>query len=278
MAAKILTGVNCPVIMCENDPETVAVVKAAINYDKVYFAIPDVITSSSASTENLKMDPLAIHTEDGVLFIDNRAKTFAGDINFCDESELKKQWAAKLYIHNTSHCIAAYLGALVGVRYLHEAVKIPDIYKIVHGAMNEMLTMLKLRWDIPHDFLDWYAEKELKRFSNELLFDPIKRVAREPLRKLELEGRLIGAAQICLSMGFVPQNILTGIVSALLFVSEDDTDKHLLFMRKSLPTKILLTYIVGLRKGEVLEMVMEERYPKIVAELETLIKNNRVIQ
>lgn len=276
-AASVLRGVKCPVVMCENDPETVTTVKDVLSVDCVYFAIPDVITSNSASPEHLAGDPLSIHTEDGVLFIDERAKSIEGSIRYCDEVELKKQWAAKLYLHNTPHCIAAYLGAIIGARYLHEAMQNKQVADIVNGAMNEMLTALKLRWDIPHDFLDWYAGKEIQRFSNVLLFDPISRVAREPLRKLELGGRLIGAAQMCLVLGFVPKNLLTGIVSALLFASKDDSDKHLAFVRRSLNSKMLLTYIVGLRTGEVLETVLEEWYPKISEELEALASTARKV-
>jgi len=275
-ASTVLKGTKCNIILCENDPESVTIVKNALNYNHVYFAIPDVITSNTAPEETLLNDSLAVHTEDGILFIDEDAGNFVGDINFCSKDELRKQWAAKLYLHNTPHCITAYLGALVGARYLHEAMKYPKIDEIVSGAMKEMLTALKLKWDIPHDFLDWYAEKELRRFSNELLYDPIARVAREPLRKLELDGRLIGAAQICLSMGFTPENILIGIVGALLFVNQDDPDNHLAFIRKSLSSKALLTYIVGLRQGEALEMVMEERYLKIAGTLEKLIKEDSI--
>lgn len=274
-AAECLKGVLCPVILCENDPGTVIIVKNFLKYDKVFFGIPDVITSNTASPVHLKEDPLSIHTEDGVLFVDERSRTeeFSGDIIFCNEDELKKQWSAKFYLHNTTHCIAAYLGALVGLQYLHEAMKFPEIRKIVTGAMDEMLMSLKLKWEIPHSFLDWYAEKELRRFSNELLYDPISRVAREPLRKLELKGRLIGAAQICLSLGFIPHNIIIGIVSALLFENQQDADNYISFIRKNLSSKVLMTYILGLRDGEVMEMVMEEQFPKMSLKLELLVKN-----
>lgn len=274
-AAACLNGVRCPVILSENDPQTVTLVKSALNYEKVYFAVPDVITSNTASAELLAKDPLSIITEDGVMFIDEGAKGIKGNINFCTQAELNKQWTAKLYLHNTPHCITAYLGALVGATYIHESMQYPGNRKIVSGSMNEMLTALKLKWDIPHSFLDWYAEKELQRFSNVLLHDPISRVAREPLRKLDLEGRLIGAAQICLSLGFTPRNILTGITSALLFENEADEDRHLSFLRKTLSPRSLLTYILGLRKGEALEIVMRDRLPKIVSELETLIESSK---
>jgi len=275
-AAAGLKGARCPVILCENEPQTVPAVRGAIGGDNVYFAVPDVITSNTASPQILAKDPLSIITEDGIILVDDRAKGIKGNITFCSEDELiNKHWTAKLYLHNTPHCITAYLGALVGARYIHESMSYPDINKIVAGSMNEMLSSLKLKWDIPHQFLDWYAEKELKRFSNDLLYDPISRVAREPLRKLELEGRLIGAAQICVSLGFIPHNILKGITSAILFEDENDTDHHLSFMRKVLPPQVLLTHILGLRKGEALEMIMRERLPKIISQLEELIRENK---
>jgi mannitol-1-phosphate/altronate dehydrogenase len=277
-ASTCLKGMRFPIVLCENDPQTVNIVKNGLDYDRVYFAVPDVITSNTASPELLSKDPLSIITEDGILLIDEGAKDIKGDITFCNDAELKKQWTAKLYLHNTPHCITAYLGAMVGATYIHEAMQYADIKNIVSGAMNEMLTALKLKWDIPHPFLDWYANKELQRFSNVLLYDPISRVAREPLRKLELEGRLIGAAQICLSLGFTPKNILIGITSALLFENEQDTDRHLSFLRKTLSPKLLLTYILGLRKGEALEIVMRERLSKIVAQLETLIENAKKVK
>ncbi len=271
--ASHLKGMKCPIILCENDPQTVEDVKNAQDSDSVYFAIPDVITSSTASPEILAKDPLSVITEDGILFVDKRAGDIKGNIILCDEAELNKQWIAKLYLHNTPHCIAAYLGALVGVQYVHEAMEFPEIREIVTGSMSEMLTSLKLKWDTPHPFLDWYTEKEIRRFSCELLYDPISRVAREPLRKLSLEGRLIGAAQICLSLGFIPKNILIGIVGALLFESAQDTDYHLSFMRKTLSSNLLLRYVLGLRREEALEIVMRERLTKIITQLETLIKN-----
>lgn len=274
-AAKIVESLTCPIILSENDPATVDMVKNITSLKDVYFAVPDVITSNTAPPDLLAKDPLAIVSEDGVMFIDDRVKGLKGDFNFCSAQELSKQWTAKLYLHNTPHCVAAYLGALVGVTYVHESMQVPEVSVVVKGAMTEMLNSLKLEWDIPHPFLDWYAEKELARFSCELLYDPISRVAREPLRKLELEGRLIGAAQICLSLGFIPENILIGIASALLFDNKTDSDRHLSFMRKALTPTALLTHVLSLRKGEALERVLSDRLANIIQKLEELSKKRK---
>ena len=54
-----------------------------------------------------------------------------------------------------------------------------------------------------------------------------------------------------------------------------DTDSHLSFIRKIFSTDFLLTYILGLRKGEVLERVLKDRLPKIIPQLEKLIKRTK---
>lgn len=268
-AARVLEGLPCPVVLCENDPDTVPAVRAATGLERVYFAIPDVITSSTAPSELLARDPLSVVTEAGTLFMDDRVTGLEGDVRLLPARDLlHTQWTAKLYLHNTPHALAAYLGAYAGVTYVHEAMAIPEIEEIVSGAMEEMLASLKVRWDIPHDFLDWYAGKELARFRSRLLHDPIRRVAREPLRKLEAGGRLTGAAQICLSLGFVPKNILIGIASAILFEDETDPDRHIAFMRAALPREAFIANVLGLRRGEALDLLLRERLDSFVERLQ----------
>lgn len=138
--------------------------------------------------------------------------------------------------------------------------------------MTEMLQTLKLQWDIPHDFLEWYAQKELARFRCQLLFDPVARVAREPLRKLELHGRLIGAAQMCLTLGVLPNNLIKGIVGAILFEDKQDPDHHIGLMRESMDTASFNRYVLGLRTGEPLDLMLREQMEAITTELRELGK------
>lgn len=269
--ANLVRGFHCPIILCENDPATVTAVKASSGLEKVYFAVPDVITSNTAPADLLGQDSLSVVSEDGVLFVDEAVGSLQGDFKTLSSHELlHTQWTAKLFLHNTPHCVAAYLGALAGVQYLHESMAIPEVDAIVAGVMLEMLNSLKLRWEIPHPFLEWYAAKELARFRNALLCDPISRVAREPLRKLESDGRLLGAAQICLASGFIPDNLLAGIASALLFADDADADRHLGFMRKALSPATFISHILSLRPGEALEVILREQLPLILPRLERL--------
>ena len=271
-AAELMRGSPVPLVLCENEPKTVDIVKTVVGHERVFFAVPDVIASNTAPAHLLAHDPISVVTEDGTLFVDEGlGDALGGDIKLVSIGQLlNTQWAAKLYLHNTPHCIAAYLGAYVGATYVHEAMAVPRIYAAVRGAMDEMLEAMRRRSGIPMEFLHWYAEKEMARFACTLLYDPVFRVAREPLRKLEVHGRLIGAAQICLSCGVVPTNLIIGITAALLFNNQSDPDHYLGALRRALPRELFNRYILGLRGGEPLDHILRERIDDIVADLETL--------
>jgi mannitol-1-phosphate 5-dehydrogenase len=267
-----LKKINAPIIVCENDPETVNEIKKNIKNKKVFFAVPDVITSNTSPKKLLKKDQLSIVSEDGELYVEKGPKIY-GEIKFLSKKDLLKiQWTAKLYLHNTPHCIAAYLGSVINVKYIHNAMKNQFVRKIVEGSMNEMLKTLKLNWEISHNFLEWYAQKEINRFKNTLLFDPISRVAREPLRKLEINGRLIGAAQLCLYNGVFPNNILKGIVSAFMFENQHDADNHIELLQNSMTPEHFNQYILGLRTGEPLDLLLKDKLNQIRNEIILLRK------
>ena len=267
-----LKTINTPIIVCENDPETVNEIKKNIKNKKVFFAVPDVITSNTSPKKLLKKDQLSIVSEDGELYIEKGPRIY-GELKFLSRKDLLKiQWTAKLYLHNTPHCIAAYLGSIINVKYIHNAMKNQFVRKIVEGSMNEMLKTLKLNWDISHNFLEWYAQKEINRFKNTLLFDPISRVAREPLRKLEINGRLIGAAQLCLYNGVFPNNILKGIVSAFMFENHQDADNHIELLQNSMSPEHFNQYILGLRTGEPLDLLLKDKLNQIRNEIILLRK------
>lgn len=244
--------IKVPIICCENDANLPQQMREHTGNKNIVFAIPDVITSSTASDELLKQDPLAIITEDGTFFADEHASCLKGNCSYVSSEELAIQWAAKLYIHNTPHCVAAYLGNILGVRYLHEAMQCPAADAIVEGAMLEMEHMLQLSQNISHEFLRFYSNKELSRFRNPLLCDPIARVAREPFRKLAHNDRLIGAAQHCLSNGIVPKFLMLGIMAAFCFDSCDDPDSHIKYLLHSLLPDEFLRTIIRLRESEAL--------------------------
>ncbi len=272
-AALIVEDFSCPIILCENDPEKVDAIKNTTKLKNVYFAVPDVITSNTTVSEVLRRDHLAVSSEDGILFIDEKVKPhLQGDYVSCSKEEMFQQWTCKLFLHNTPHCIAAYLGAMAKYTYVYQAMEDREICKIIEGIMDEMIQTLKLEWNFPAGFIDWYAQKELKRFKDPLLSDPISRVAREPLRKLERDGRLLGVAQLALSRGIVPTNTLVGIAAAIFFDNREDPDRHMSFMRSSMSVPDFLKYVLKLRSGEVLDLVSNREFVRITEVIQKIQK------
>ena len=268
--AEPLRGTTIPIICCENDPASAEILRLETRNPLAVFAVPDVITSNTAPADILQKDPLGIITEDGACIIDSRARSAGGNATYVKESELKKQWTAKLYLHNTPHCIAAYLGSFLDVKYVHETMVVKEARAIVAGAMREMqATLLKIT-DLDKKFVDWYADKELRRFSNKLLFDPVSRVAREPFRKLAPNERLLGAAQMCLSAGVYPQNMLTGIVAAFLYDNPRDPDANIRYLVRALQLPDFLRIVMGLDSDEALQQLLARNWKNNVVLLREL--------
>jgi len=255
-----LSNVDCPIVLFENDSKLPLELRELTGKPNIYFGVPDVITSNTAPAKILEQDPLSIVTEDGICFVEDGAIDLGGDISYVSQEELSKQWAAKLYIHNTPHCIAAYLGAMYGNTYLHEGMGNDVIYSIVEGAMTEMNRAIIQLFNLDEEFVEWYSKKELARFSNVLLCDPIKRVAREPFRKLGLHDRLIGAAQLALSAGVMPNNLVLGIMAAFLYDEENDEDFHIKILINSLEKEKFLKLIINVNPHEALYKLIIKKW------------------
>ena len=266
----MLRDVNCPIICFENDDSVPDFINSITKNENAVFGIPDVITSNTASMDMKKKDLLSIITEDGTCFVDSAAKKIDGECNYVSKKKLRKQWLAKLYLHNTTHCITAYLGSFIGAKYIHEAMENRTIKRIVTGAMGEMQQVLKKKFNLNAEFVDWYADKEIQRFCNKLLFDPVSRVAREPFRKLAHGERLIGAAELCLSSNINPNNIIIGIMAAFCYDNPKDPDVHIKYLMSAIKPKDFLCIIMGFRDNEALFNILLNRWEKVLEKLRRL--------
>lgn len=270
--SEIFKQSSTPVICFENDRNLVGFMKTATGRSNIFFGIPDVITSSSSSKELEKDHKNCLITEEGVTFIEEGAQELGGEAEYIAEEEIRKQWAAKLYIHNTPHCIAAYLGSLLGKEFLHEAMLNSKVYNCVKQVAEEMSQMTQKEFHLDKKFASFYLDKEIARFSNPLLFDPISRIAREPFRKLALNDRLIGAATKAIANNISITATLTGIISAFSYDDPNDDDRNIRLLFDSLDPADFLSIAVGLSSHEVLFELLQKHWDQSLAFLEE-IKN-----
>ena len=109
-----------------------------------------------------------------------------------------------------------------GKEFLHEALTVPHIRETVSGAIDDLIESGVKLGQFDRKTAEWYGRREIERFSNEGLYDPISRVAREPLRKLRSFDRLIAPAIGLIEVGIDPKNIIAGITATFHYDSLGD--------------------------------------------------------
>lgn len=128
----------------------------------------------------------------------------------------------KLYMHNMGHATAAYLGFLKDYTYIWETTKNTTIKLITLRALFESATALSIEHSYPLQKLIEHSDDLLYRFGNKLLGDTVFRVGRDPVRKLAVNDRLIGASKLCIKHGITPAYICIGIAAGYAFSPDED--------------------------------------------------------
>jgi len=129
----------------------------------------------------------------------------------------------KLFLHNMGHAICAYLGWQKRYEYISDAIRDQSIYKATKSAMELIVTALSREYpQIPASEIEANKDDLLYRFHNRALKDTIERVAKDPIRKLQPNDRLVGAAKYCLESGICPDEIVEGIIAALKYDNPND--------------------------------------------------------
>ena len=130
----------------------------------------------------------------------------------------------KLFAHNLTHACTAYLGYLKGYTYIYEAIRDSAILEVVQGAGRESCMALAKKHDIAYTELQYHVNDLIQRYHNRALADQIRRVARDPKRKLAPGDRLTGPATMCVQYQIEPKNIALAIAAALYYDPKDTDD------------------------------------------------------
>ncbi len=130
----------------------------------------------------------------------------------------------KIFTHNLAHAALAYLGYLRGHTHIHETFADEFVKSVFDGALDETTEALLRRYPVGLDRREHLEiRKDVRvRFGNPLLRDPITRVAKDPIRKLGHDDRIIGAAALCLSQGITPDYIAIACAAALCYDYPED--------------------------------------------------------
>ena len=184
-------------------------------------------------------EPIVIEKEVAPLFIDRRGWALRHDAKVPDlgphvmfTNAFLPLHMRKLWVHNMAHSIIGYLGYFAGYERVYDAVTDDDIQTIAKRAMRAIGGELYRRWsyhETRQPTLDSYIEWRWERYLNIALNDTVKRVCREPKRKLRRDDRLIGPANYVRK--YAPPGrtaddslvaILVGAVAAMHYATEQE--------------------------------------------------------
>lgn len=129
----------------------------------------------------------------------------------------------KLFTINCTQAMAAYIGYRKGCRFIHEAAMHPEVAPLIRKALTEAQTALKAEFPHHSEAIEKDAAEALSRIANVKLADTIRRVARNPRRKLSSRERLVGAALLAERHKLPNDNLCIGIAAAIAYDDIEDT-------------------------------------------------------
>jgi mannitol-1-phosphate 5-dehydrogenase len=225
------------IITCENWIEPAGKLKKAVianlpqeahKFVEEYIGFSESVVLRSATDsepERLAEDPLVVNVQDyWILHING--KTVKGTLPKIAGFENKMNFAGmltrKLYTYNAANGSASYLGFLKGYERIDQAVADPEILEILMKVYDETSKALSKEFGISYEDEYAFSMTSLAKLRNKDIVDFIVRNARDPIRKLGVEDRLVGPSLIALKYGIQPEGLATAIAAAIYYSDPND--------------------------------------------------------
>jgi mannitol-1-phosphate 5-dehydrogenase len=232
-----LTSATANLITCENWKEPAALLRAKISASlpeaaaqlfQKNIGLSEAVVMRSAiepTKEQLERDPLWVSVQDfwelpvdrsrivgepvaveGIRYIDG----FSGYLE------------RKFYTYNAANGTASYLGYLRGHKYLFDAANDPWIVAALKGVYDETGRALSAKHGIPLEEHRKFTASSLHKLQDRNIIDYVERNARDPLRKLGPEDRLVGSARLVMQHGIEPKHLARSIAAAIHYAEPAD--------------------------------------------------------
>ena len=170
-------------------------------------------------------------------------------IEFIDNfGNLLKQ---KLYTNNTSVASIAFFGKLLGIERVADAANHPNIEPLLEKIYEEINISLINGMGISEKSQLEFSKKAKAKYKDYNIVDDVRRIARDPIRKLGPEDRLIGPMKMALKANVKPRAIALATAAALFYQDPNDEDAiRLVKLRKTKGIDYILTTISKLDPNE----------------------------
>lgn len=234
---KAEKGRNLNIITCENWKLPADILKKGIEevlaeeargYFEKQVGITEAVIMRSAiesDAELRKQDPLIVNVQDfWELPVD--ASRIVGDLPPIKGLKLIPEFTGflerKFYTYNAANGTTSYLGALLGYEKIADAAHDERILKILEGVYQETAQALSAKHHFPLDEQLAFTLTSKRKLQDYTIVDFIERNARDPLRKLGKDDRLVGSARLVQEYGIRPDNLCIAIAAAMYYESPTD--------------------------------------------------------
>lgn len=226
------------IITCENWKKPADILKdgisATITPEHKHFfeenvGITEAVIMRSAiesTPELLAKDPLVVNAQNfwKFPFDASRLKAPVPEQMICLEPiyEFTGFLERKFYTYNAANGTTSYVGAILGYKYIADAAYDERILKLLDGVYHETATALSKKHDFPFEEQWAFTRTSLNKLQDRNIVDYIERNARDPIRKLGPDDRLVGSARLCVEYGVVPENLAIAIACAMHYEEASD--------------------------------------------------------
>ncbi len=136
--------------------------------------------------------------------------------------DLSRYLERKLFTLNGPNAVTGCFGYRKGYKTVQESLADEEIYSVVWQMMEEAGEMLVKRHGFTKQEMLKYRSFIMKRFLNPHIIDTCVRVAREPIRKLAANDRIVAAMNYANDFGIATPAYIRGIAEVLTYDNPDD--------------------------------------------------------
>ena len=112
---------------------------------------------------------------------------------------------------------------LRGHKYLFDAANDPWIVAALEGVYDETGRALSAKHRIPLEEHKKFTASSLHKLQDRNIIDYVERNARDPIRKLGPEDRLVGSARLVMQHGIEPKHLARSIAAAIHYAEPTDS-------------------------------------------------------
>ena len=166
----------------------------------------------------------------------------------------------KFYTYNAANGTTSFLGALLGYEKIADAAHDERILEILEGVYSETAQALSKKHNFPLDEQMAFTRTSKAKLQDYTIVDFIERNARDPIRKLGPDDRLVGSARLVLEYGITPHNLCIAIAAAIHYFHEGDEFAHKLReIRENDGIDAVIRYVCKLDPNGELGLLIKEK-------------------